>query len=137
MTRVLGITALVLSVLTVGSFSLAQSSRAVMPMGGAVIDSQGRPLVGAQVVLVRHATLATGARHYQTVAQAQTDNRGAFSFGSVALDTSVSFPLETGMSLDFAVVQDKKEQRIADISYTAPRDASMSVASVSAEIRIQ
>lgn len=137
MTRKLGILAVAMAVLAVGSFSTAQNSRQMLPMSGAVVDLQGSPVAGVNVLLNRLATGARGARGFETVAQARTDAQGMFTFGSVRLDTSVAFPLETGVRFEYSVQQDNRQRPVADVSYTAPRDRSGVVESINASIHVQ
>jgi hypothetical protein len=69
------------------------------------------------------------------VARATTDATGHFSFGSVALDTAVAFPLETGVSFDYLVATQGHTQRIQNIAFTAPR-SNYAITSVNAEIHL-
>ena len=62
-----------------------QTPRAV-PMGGTVRDLNGQPVPGASVILQRRATTATGGSSLQLVAEARTDEHGAFSLGVVPLE---------------------------------------------------
>jgi len=137
MTRSFGVVAMAMAVLAVGSLAVAQNSRPALPMSGAVVDLQGSPVAGANVLLSRLATSARGARGFETVAQARTDAQGRFTFGSVRLDTSVAFPLETGVRFEYSVQQDNRQRAVSDVSYTAPRDRSGVVESINASIHVQ
>lgn len=126
----------VLSVLAVGSMVGAQSSRRAIPMSGAVVNAQGLPIAGASVLLLRHTTSAMGGEAEAIVAQGRTDQQGLFSLGSVALDTEIAFPLETGLRFDYLVKRDGASLEVAGVTFTAPRDGVL-VASVAARISVR
>src|SRR5689334_11179435 len=74
-----------------------------VPLDGTVRDARGEPVAEADVVLERHARLASGAQSLQLIAGGRTDRRGAFALGAVAIETEVQFPLETGVNLVYRV----------------------------------
>jgi hypothetical protein len=137
MTRNLGVLAVVVAVLGVGPLPSAQNSAQGIPMSGAVVDQQGNPIAGATVLLSRLSTSDRGSRGFSTVARAETDAEGAFSFGLVRLETAVEFPLETGVRFEYSVRHNNRQTAVAGVSYSAPRDRSGSLKSISASIRIQ
>src|SRR5215510_65603 len=115
MTRSFGVVAMAMAVLAVGSLALAQNSRPALPMSGAVVDLQGSPVAGANVLLSRLTTGARGARGFEIVAQARTDSQGLFTFDSVRLDTSVAFPMETGVRFEYNVQQGNRQRAVSDV----------------------
>ena len=109
-----------------------------LPMSGTVINyPSGTPVAGAHVVLMRSATHAqTNGESVEILAQAQTDERGQFSFGPVTLKSELSFPLETGVSLRFVVSKDGRMLGLERVSFTAPREDA-AVVSVAAELYVR
>jgi hypothetical protein len=127
----------ILAVVSFGAMAGAQVDGArSIPMGGTIEDSQGRPVGGASVVLVRRATYARGGASVARVATGRSDDRGAFSFGAVAIETEVAFPLETAVRFDYEVFRDGADVRVDAVSFTAPRSGG-ALASVAAQIRLR
>ena len=72
----------------------------------------------------------------QFVASAHTDRQGAFSFGNLALDTEVRFPLETARRFEYLVTDRSGQLSVDGVTFVAPR-AGGAVASVAASIRLR
>jgi hypothetical protein len=107
-----------------------------LPMSGTVIDLMGRPVADLDVTLTRHSFRPPDHEGFQSVAYAKTDSQGKFSFGDVAVNTEIAFPLETGAVFEYEVRKDRAQRLIDNIKFTAPRTDSV-VTSVSAEIYVR
>ena len=105
-------------------------------MGGTVRDVNGQPVPGASVILQRRATTATGGSSLQLVAEARTDERGAFSLGVVPLETEIQFPLETAVRLDYEVSRAGTSTIVDAVTFSAPRAGNL-LASIDAHIRVR
>ena len=108
----------------------------VVPMSGSIVDAQNQPVAGADVILERQATSATGGQSLQTVASGRTDARGGFTLDVVSLDTEVRFPLETEVRLTYGVRHADRSAAIDSVTFTAPRSAG-AITSVEARIRLK
>src|SRR5262249_23031269 len=97
---------------------------------------QGKPLVDANVALVRRASGASGGTTLEIVAQGQTDATGSFSLGVVAMDLSLAFPLETGVQFEYSVYQNATQMPVTSVSYVAPRTGG-AAASINASIHVR
>jgi len=129
---------LVVMLATAGSVFARVQNRG-LPVSGSVRTFAGLPVAGATVVLVRHTWrdgVQDGAEGHQTLAQAKTDEQGAFSFGAIDLKTEMAFPLETGLQLEYKVFAAGRERRIGDVAFTAPHNEDYSLRSVSAKIMV-
>jgi hypothetical protein len=126
----------VVPVLALAAIAGAQNSRPSIAMDGAVIDALGQPVTDATVILVRAGSTAGGGSTVQRASSGRTDSRGSFSLGRVALETEVSFPLETGVRFDYQVMRNGSLADVADLSFVAPREDGR-VAAVSARIRLR
>ena len=107
-----------------------------LPMSGTVVTLARLPVASARVALIRHTWMASGGEGHQVLAQASTDEQGAFSFGSVDLKSEVAFPLETAVQFEYTVLTNGRERTIGDVAFTAPRNADYSLQSVSAKITV-
>ena len=128
---------LVVMLVTAGSVFARVQNRG-LPVSGSVRTLAGLPVAGATVILVRHTwrDSAQDAEGHQTLAQATTDEQGAFSFGTIDLKTEMAFPLETGLQLEYKVFASGRERRVGDVAFTAPRNEDYSLRSVSAKIMV-
>ena len=127
---------IVISMLAAGSMVGAQNSRRAIPMSGTVVNAQGLPVANANVGLNRRFLFASGGEGAESVAQGRTDEQGDFSLGVVALDTDVSFPLETGVRFDYSVFRAGVRANVTGVTFTAPREGA-ALASVSARITVR
>jgi hypothetical protein len=127
----------IVAVASLGVMAGAQSASArAIPMTGTIEDAQGRPVSGATVVLIRRATSAAGGASMAIVANGRSDDRGAFSFGTVPLATAVAFPLETSARFEYEVFRDGANAGVDAVTFTAPRSGG-ELASVAAQIRLR
>jgi len=116
----------------------AQGSGRAVQMTGVVVNGSGKPVVGAHVVLVRHAESAEQTHGTRILAQADTDSSGSFSFGAIDLQTEIRFPLETGAWLEYTVTVAGTTRLIGAVEFTTPRSGpDAAVASVYARLTVQ
>lgn len=115
----------------------AQGTGRTIPVTGIVVDGSGAPVAGAHVVLLRHSQSVNGEGG-STLAQADTDRTGAFSFGSINLQTEIRFPLETGARLQYIVSSAGGDRPLPiNIEFTAPRSGpDYAVTSVYAKLTV-
>ena len=108
-----------------------------LPMSGTVVTLARLPVASARVALIRHTWMASGGEGHQVLTQASTDDQGAFSLEDpVDLKNEVAFPLETAVQFEYTVLTNGRERTIADVAFTAPRNADYSLQSVSEKITV-
>jgi hypothetical protein len=117
-----------------------------LPLSGSVVDSQGQPVRGLHISLIRRSGQALnrgGGNRF--LASDQTDGLGQFNFDVVDIKNEIDFPLETSASLEYVVFADSAEQKrgtpaqtreITKIDFTAPRLGPY-IQSVSAVIHVK
>ena len=128
-------TVLVAMVFVGSSLAQGQSARRV-PMSGVVLDATRAPVANADVLLIRNAGRLRN-HSSEILAKATTDTAGKFSFGPVALNADVAFPLETQVSWEYEVMTKAATRAVQNVAFTAPRNNSAVITSVSAEIQIR
>ncbi len=107
-----------------------------IPMSGVVLDATRAPVANADVLLIRHAGRSRN-HSSEILARGTTDTAGKFSFGPVALNTDVAFPLETQASWEYEVFTKDGPRSVQSVAFTAPRNNAAIITSVSAEIQIR
>ena len=115
----------------------AQVTGMTVPMTGTVVSASGQPVAGAQVLFIRNATTAFGARSSSNLGSARTDESGRFSFGSIAVKSELDFPLENSLRLEYHVTSaDGRPFELDNVTFTAPRKGS-AIASIAADIHVR
>ena len=108
-----------------------------IPMSGVVLDASRAPVANADVLLIRHAGRSQSQQSSEILARGTTDTAGKFSFGLVALNTDVAFPLETQVSWEYEVFTKDGTRSVQSVAFTAPRNNAAVITLVSAEIQIR
>jgi len=140
MTRRLTLLALLLAASTVVA---AKVGGAAVPVSGILVDSQGAPVPGATILLFKRFTTVS-EEGMQMLAQATTDSRGRFSFGSIDPDaTPKGLPdylllTKSKPAVSYAVTTGANQSRtVVSVSTATQRGKDDAVQSVSLTITIR